>query len=214
MSVPTLNEIELGEFDIVSFMTETESNDSTPQEIEVCNKRQIIFAIDASNSMQGYKIGAVNDCVNNVLSKLRSVARRKDSDICVSVIGFASRLFRWTNGFIPADDFKYSYVEMVDGLTDVNALLEELIALTETSMDMESKKFVVLFSDGLSTEEYSSSIERWSKTKQYNVISKIIVAFEDDLRDPQSMDFFRSFTDKGLIISVKEQEKLLSTLLN
>lgn len=209
-----LNEIELGEFDVDSFLTEAELNDNVPQEMDSCSRSQIIFAIDASNSMKGYKIGAINDCVNNVLSKLKSVARRKGNTIGISVIGFSSRLFRWTNGFVPADDFKYSYVEMVDGLTDVNALLAELINLTETSMAPEAKRFVVLFSDGLSTEEYSENIEQWSNTKQYKDIKKIVVAFEDDLRDPQSMEFFRAFADQGPVITIKEQEILLSTLLN
>ena len=206
--------IELGEFDIDSFMN---MNDSAyiavPGKGDNC-VLQIVFAIDASNSMQGYKIGAANDCVNNTISKLKSFDRGQGYSISISVIGFSSRLFRWTNGFVPIENFRFSYVETVDGLTDVNALFHELTDLSNSCMNTEAKKIVVLFSDGLSTEDYDKSLEQWRRTKQYKDITKLVVSFDGDMADPQSMDFFRGFTDGGIIISVNEQEKLLKSILS
>lgn len=208
-----LDGIELGEFDLDSFINGAETDGDHSFEKELPGKRQIIIAVDASNSMQGYKIGAVNDSVNNVLSKLRSLSRGQGNNISISVIGFSTRLFRWTNQFVPASDFKYSYVETVDGLTDINALFGELTRLAESEMDENARRFVVLFSDGLPTEDYSSSLSNWQATRQYKDITKIAVSFEEDIDDPQSMSFFQEFTDHGEVIEITDQEELLSALL-
>ncbi len=123
------NGIELGEFDLDSFLNDDSSEEISPIRIINNSNRQIIIAVDASNSMQGYKVGAVNDTVNNILSKLKSIGRNQNVAISVAVIGFSSRLFRWTDGFVPVHDFRFSYVESTDGLTDINALFEELVDL-------------------------------------------------------------------------------------
>lgn len=206
--------IELGEFDIRDFMAEETSSEIATTESSEATERQIVFAIDASNSMQGHKIGAVNDIVNNIISKLKSYARTQPLSINISVIGYSSRLFKWTQAFVPIEDFKYSYVEMVDGLTDFNALFQELFELTENHMHPESKKFVILFSDGLPTSDYHEARNKWMNTNMYKDIHKIVVAFDEDLTDPQSAEFFCQFTDSGTVISVKGQENLLASLMN
>lgn len=204
--------IELGDFDFDSFMSESADGDSSVVYTGEEASRQIVFVIDASNSMQGHKIGAVNDCVNNILSKLRSLDRNQENPISISVIGFSSRLFKWTDSFVRASDFKYSYVEMVDGVTDINAVLQELITLTN-SMDRNAKKYVLLFSDGLTSEDYTESLSQWTQAESYTEIIKIAVAFDDDLRDPQSVGFFEDFVGSGVVIPITDQEQLLTALL-
>lgn len=205
--------IDLEEFDIDSFMNMTEVAHSTKSEPKDSRVIQIVLAIDASNSMQGYKIGSANDCVNNIISKLKSFNRSQGYSISISVIGFSSRLFRWTSGFVPIDDFKFSYVETVDGLTDVNVLFRELIDLSQSNMNSASKIFVVLFSDGLFTENFDENLNQWKRTNQYKEITKLVVSFDEDITDPQSKEFFDKFVDGGRIISIKEQEKLLEAIL-
>ena len=206
-------EFELGEFDFADFLQASDPEDAASPQGGSRLSLQVVFAIDASNSMQGYKIGAVNDCVNNVISKLRSIAHSRRESIEVSVVGFSTRLFRWTNAFVPVERFDYSYVEMVDGLTDVNALLRELVVLSENHMDDDSRKFVVLFSDGLPTESYGDSLKSWTQTKHYKSTYKIVLAFDDDIADPQSLEFFRDFIDSGSLMRIQEQEDLLGLLL-
>lgn len=207
-----VTEIELGEFDLDSFMNESEESESATLYAGEGASRQIVFVIDASNSMQGHKIGSVNDCVNNILSKLRSLDRNQEEPISISVIGFSSRLFKWTESFVRASDFKYSYVEMVDGVTDINAALQELILLTN-NMEKDTKKYVVLFSDGLTTEDYTENLAHWKQAELYSDIVKIAVAFDDDLCDSQSVSFFENFVGSGMVIPITDQERLLSTLL-
>lgn len=207
-----VTEIELGEFDLDSFMNESEDSESATVYAGEDSSRQIVFVIDASNSMHGHKIGSVNDCVNNILSKLRSLDRNQEDPISISVIGFSSRLFKWTESFVRASDFKYSYVEMVDGVTDINAALQELIMLTN-NMEKDTKKYVVLFSDGLTTEDYTDNLAHWKQAELYSDIVKIAVAFDDDLHDSQSVSFFENFVGSGMVIPITDQERLLSTLL-
>lgn len=204
--------IELGDFDLDSFLKESEDSERTTVYAGEGSPRQIIFVIDASNSMQGHKIGSVNDCVNNILSKLRSLDRNQGDPISISVIGFSSRLFKWTESFVRASDFKYSYVEMVDGVTDINAALQELIVLT-SHMEKDTKKYVVLFSDGLTAEDYTEKLAHWKQDELYSDIVKIAVAFDDDLCDSQSMSFFKDFVGSGMVIPITDQEQLLTALL-
>ncbi len=207
------DEFELGEFDFADFPQGSDPADVMNPQDRSRSSLQIVFAIDASNSMQGYKIGAVNDCVNNVISKLQSIAHSRGEPIEVSVIGFSTRLFRWTNAFVPVERFDYSYVEMVDGLTNVSAILSELAVLSDNHMDDDSRKFVVLLSDGLPTENYKESLRSWTQTKRYKDTYKIVLAFDDDIADPQSLEFYRDFIDSGSLLGVQEQEELLGLLL-
>lgn len=205
---------ELGDFDFDSFASESVDGENGVKNFKEKTSRQIVFVIDASNSMQGYKIGAINDCVNNITSKLKTIDRNPNSPVQISALGFSSKLFRWTNSFVRALEFNYSYVEMVDGLSNINTVFSELTELTRNSMSKDAKKFVVLFSDGLFTEEISCSMNEWSQTELFPEIVKITVAFDDDLQDPQSSDFFSKFSDSGLIVPISEQEQLLSILLS
>ena len=207
-----IKEFELGEFDLDSFMNESSESESAATSTGEVSSRQIVFVLDASNSMQGHKIGAVNDCVNNIISKLRSLDRSQENAIRISVIGFSTRLFRWTDSFVRASEFKYSYVEMVDGLTDINAAFNELTMLSN-KMEKAAKKYVVLFSDGLFTEDYSESMARWSQAELFPEIERIAVVFDDDLHDTQSLGFFKELVGAGLIVPISDQEQLLSALL-
>lgn len=208
-----MNGIELGEFDIETFLHESEHNYNFSQGSASYYRRQIVIVVDASNSMQGYKIGAVNDCVNNILTRLKSLSRSQGGSIYISVIGFSTHLFRWTDGFVSADDFKYVDVETTDGITDINVLFDELVQLTKDNNDPVVKKSVVIFSDGLPTEEYSDGCSKWRETIHYKDINKIAVSFEEDINDPQSMEFFMEFTNHGKVIAIRNQEELLSALL-
>lgn len=205
--------IELGNFDIDSFLSQTEVSTKSNQIIDAQVQRQIVLAIDASNSMMGAKIGAVNEAVNNLISKLKSYDRSPTSAISICVVGYSSRLFRWTNGFVPIRDFKFSYVEMVDGISDINSLLRELSVLSEEHMIDEANKFVILFSDGLPTVDYKLEMDNWKKTKNYTNTKRIAISFDDDLTDAQSRSFFHDFTESDAILSIKEPAQLLNILI-
>ena len=205
---------EIGDFDFD--YNNNESNIEIANDISFSNASstnyQIIFVLDASNSMKGYKIGAVNDLVNNLISKLNSF-NSSGIDISISVIGFSSKLIRWTNGFVPIREFSFSYIEMVDGLSDISAALEEILRLTGEFKE-ESKKTICLFSDGLPTSDYRSYMERLKKTPNFAQVQKICVSFDDDLKDEQSIEFFNSIVDSSQeIISVNQQELILSKIL-
>lgn len=201
----------LGEFNLENFITR---EDSTNKEFLRRDSRQIVFIVDASNSMRGHKIGAVNESVNNAIAKLKTYSKSRDDIIEIAVIGFSSRLFRWTNGFVPVSGFNYSYVEMVDGKTDINAIFKELTSISNNNMNFESGKIVVLYTDGLPTVDYSEAIMEWKASKHYQDTFKIAVSFAGDISDPQSYSFLKEFVDSGEIINIMQKEKLLSFIFN
>lgn len=202
---------EIGEFDFDSFDIHTADVEIQQSESVTQIHKQIIIAVDASNSMKGYKIGAVNDSINNTVSKLKSLSQGNKSTISVTVIGFSSHIFKWTNTFVPISEFHYSYVEDVDGISDFNGLFSELHRIADQLED-DTQKYIILFSDGLSTEDYEDSFRLWSKSKYFHDIEKIIVSFDEDIEDLQSACFFNAFTNNGRIISIKNQEELLLTI--
>lgn len=204
---------ELGEFNLDDFLDEMGGNTSQPESPKRVIKKQVVLALDASNSMHGYKIGAVNDVVNNLITKLKTLDRSSNYSISIHVIGFAARLFRWNGTFVPVSEFQYSYVETADGLTNMKALFEELTNVTDHHMNDDAEKYTVLFSDGLSTEDYVDSANQWKNTGRYKDIHKIAVSFDEDLEDVQSAAFFQDFTHSGPVLPIQDIERLYSLLL-
>ena len=205
-------DLELGEFDLDCFLNQEECVVvETPKE----NHLYVILGIDASNSMRGYKIGAVNDVVNNTISRLKSFDKGADCSVQIAVVGFSERLFRWTNGFVPATDFKFSYVEMVDGKTDICGFIDELVRLTQ-SVNAGNADHIcaILFSDGLPTTDYEQSISAWRSCSNYSKVKRIAVSFDDDIEDSQSREMLEAFANSGIILSIKRQDDILSEILN
>ena len=87
------------------------------------------------------------------------------------------------------------------------------LTMLSNNMEKAAKKYVVLFSDGLFTEDYSESMARWSQAELFPEIERIAVVFDDDLHDTQSLGFFKELVGAGLIVPISDQEQLLSALL-
>lgn len=203
----------LGEFNFDDFLQSAEPADTRNTVVSERDEKRILFAIDASNSMAGYKLGAVNDSVSNAIAKLRSLARGREAAVSVAVIGFSARAFKWTSSYVPVDGFEYSYVEGADGLSDVNSLFRELISIAGEDLEEGTRQIVVLYTDGLPTEDYRESFELWKHTDSYSKTLRVVMAFGTDIDDPQSYDFFRTFADGGMIIDMKNQGELIGALL-
>lgn len=202
---------QLGDFDLDSFFEQEEITQTQEKPSE--QKYQLVFAIDASNSMMGYKIGAVNETVNNAISKIKAYSKSQNGNVEVCVIGFSNKLFKWTEGFVPIESFKFSYVEMVDKKTEVSALFEELTNISNESMNIASKKIVIFFTDGLPTCDYSEAIIKWQTSKNYSETFRIAVSFDEDISDPQSKEFLTEFVNGGNILTIKNHEELIKLLL-
>lgn len=202
----------LGEFNIDDFLRSAEPADDGNAMMTERNGKRVLFAIDASNSMAGYKLGAVNDSVSNAIAKLRSLARGRGVSLVVAVIGFSERAFKWTSSYVPVDNFEYSYVEEADGLSDMNSLFRELIAIAGEGMERGMRQTVVLYTDGLPTEDCQESFDLWKRTDAYSNTLKVVMAFGADIEDPQSYGFFRMFADGGKIIDMQNQEELIEIL--
>lgn len=204
-----MDNFEIGEFNFDDFLSFEEAVSEKTNKCAVAKK--VLFAIDASNSMSGYKIGAVNDTVNNAVSKLKSLQKSSDCEVHVRVIGFSDRLFKWSDDFLPVFEFKYSNIETAGGITDINALFEELIKMAD-SVQSDSQYYVFFFTDGLPTSDYAALLKQWLDTSRSKGINSYTVSFEEDIQDEQSYSFLCEFSSSGDVININHSEDIMAEI--
>jgi uncharacterized protein YegL len=101
---------------------------SLTDKIEIPRRTMVLFfLIDASGSMAGSKIGAVNAAIEEVIPALKDVSdENADAQIKVAALEFSSGS-RWltANGPIEVDQFSWNDIDAA-GVTDFGAACREL----------------------------------------------------------------------------------------
>ncbi len=86
----------------------------------------LFFIVDTSGSMEGSKIGAVNDAITQVIPMLDSIsASNADAEIKIAALQFSNGCEWIYSGPKSASEFKWIDRE-ADGLTDLGAAYLEL----------------------------------------------------------------------------------------
>lgn len=141
--------------------------------------------IDVSDSMQGNKIGSVNDAVNNMIFRLKRVKMAKD--IALKVVSLTySDVVNWSTPF-PVDVTSYTYSDpVVNGkASNMGKVLEELDAKlkrqAEASSSIATNTTIIFFTDGLMTDDWSASLEKIKANDTFQHANKIAVTFGDEL---------------------------------
>jgi uncharacterized protein YegL len=97
----------------------------------------IFFLIDKSKSMEGSKIGTVNNTMREILEELKNegVEGEEEADIKLSILAFSTG-FQWLTP-VPQSPSDVQWVNLVaDGLTDLEDALKEL------DQKMSRKEFI------------------------------------------------------------------------
>lgn len=133
----------------------------------------IYFIIDNSNSMSGFKLGAVNDAITNIIHRLKKVMNNKD--ICLKVIVMTfSDVVSWSN-IIPVElnNFVFSDLHIGGLQTKIGEayreLSEKLFRQEVAEGDSTDETTIILFSDGISTDSYEDELQ---ELKQNSIFSK------------------------------------------
>ena len=120
----------------------------------------LFFLIDTSGSMEGNKIGAVNDAVVNVLPMLNDISETNpDAEIKVAALEFSSGVNWLYDEPKLAKDFIWQDVT-AGGLTSLGGACAELAAkLSRNGCFMQSASgsfapAIILLSDGGPTDNY------------------------------------------------------------
>ena len=156
----------------------------------------LFFLIDTSGSMEGNKIGAVNDAVVNVLPILNDISETNpDAEIKVAALEFSSDV-RWLyDEPKSAKDFIWQDVT-ASGLTSLGGACAELAAKLSRNggfMQSASGSFapaIILLSDGGPTDNYEVGLAKLQTNNWFKSAIKIAIAIGDDA----DKDVLKQFT--------------------
>lgn len=145
----------------------------------------LFFLIDTSGSMEGNKIGAVNDAVANVLPMLEEIsAENPDAEIKVAALEFANNVHWLYSEPKLATDFIWQDVK-ANGLTSLGAACAELSSKLSRSGFMKSASgsyapAIILLSDGGPTDNFDAGLSQLQSNNWFKSAIKIAIAIGDD----------------------------------
>lgn len=154
----------------------------------------LFFVIDTSGSMEGNKIGAVNDAVVNVLPMLDEISQTNpDAEIKVAALEFSSGTQWLYNEPKLASEFVWQDVR-AGGLTSLGAACAELNSKLSRSgyMQAASGSFapaIILLSDGGPTDDFHGGLAKLKANNWFKAAIKVAIAIGDDADKDVLKDF-------------------------
>ncbi|NVK66741.1 MAG: VWA domain-containing protein [Flavobacteriales bacterium] len=150
-------------------------------------KLVLFFVVDTSYSMEGAKIGALNNAVEEVIPMLGEISKdNNDAIVEIAVLQFSSGV-KWSySSPIPAENFSWRTLS-VDGATDFGAACTELLSKLTTKgdgfMSSPSGAFApvfILLSDGGPTDNYKTPLKNLREKNWFKAGVRIAIAIGDD----------------------------------
>lgn len=165
--------------------------------VEVARRTMVLFfVVDTSGSMDGAKIGTLNQAIEDVIPEIREISQNNaDAEIKIAVLEFSSGA-RWITPFpIPAEDFEWQYLNAI-GLTDFGeacAQLDEKLSRNSFMSDITGSfaPAIFLLSDGAPTDEYKESLNKLKTNNWFKKAIKVAVAIGEDA----NRNILAEFTD-------------------
>lgn len=145
----------------------------------------LFFVIDTSGSMQGNKIGAVNDAVENVLPILDEISvANPDAEIKVAALEFSNGCHWLYDEPKIVSEFVWQDVA-ASGLTSLGAACQELNNKLSRNGFMQSASgsfapAIILLSDGGPTDDFNSDLLKLKANNWFKNAIKIAIAIGDD----------------------------------
>ena len=146
----------------------------------------LFFLIGTSGSMDGHKIGAVNESMREVLPMIRDIsAANPDAEINVAVLQFskgASWIYKEPK---PASDFEWNDLSAAGASADLGEACRELNSKLSKNGFMKSASdsyapIIILLSDSNPTDDFETGLAELKKNGWFRVAIKIAIAIGDD----------------------------------
>ena len=158
----------------------------------------LFFLIDTSGSMEGNKIGAVNDAIPNVLPLLKEIQENNpDAEIKVAALEFSSGVNWLYDEPKLAEDFIWQDVA-AGGLTSLGQACKELDSKLSMSHGYMTKSetgsgyyapAIILLSDGGPTDDFQSGLKALKENNWFKKAIRIAIAIGDDADKDVLKDF-------------------------
>ena len=149
------------------------------------------WVVDCSGSMQGEKIGMVNNAIQNVLPEMASEAENNpNAQLLIRTLKFSTGASWLTAEPVSVEDYAWQDLEAV-GLTDLGKAFE-LLAGQLSIPPMPERALppvIVLLSDGQPTDDYKSALDRLQRLPWAKKAVKIAISIGQDADDDVLLEF-------------------------
>ena len=176
----------------------------------------VFFLIDTSGSMAGGKISSLNVAIRETLPMLSQISSENtDTEIKIAALQFASGCDWMYPRPLLVEDFEWNDLE-ANGLTSLGAAYQELQKkLSQTSGFMQEANascapVMILFSDGVPTDDAKHGIEHLKDNNWYKAAIKIAVAIGDDANKDVLKEFVNNNSEAVLTVhNVTDLKKMI-----
>ena len=154
----------------------------------------LFFLVDTSGSMEGDKIGSVNDAIRETVPDLQDLSNSNaDAAIKIATLQFATDVQWLYPQPIDSGDFRWNDLQ-VGGLTSLGAALNELNTKLSKSQFLQEAAgsfapVIILLSDGGPTDDYKRGLEGIKKNNWFKHAIKIAIAIGNDADKNVLTDF-------------------------
>lgn len=166
---------------------------------------QLILMIDTSGSMQGQKIGAVTDAMENLIADLSAYSGNGD-DVFIAV-EFFSRNVNWMDeNFILVNSFEWDE-PVCTGMTSLGKACMSLAKFMSSLKDKDAR--IVLLSDGCPTDDYDEGISMLESVSGFVSANRYAIAIGNDADIPSLVKFT---ADEDRVFRVTDLDNLLAAI--
>lgn len=139
---------------------------------------KLFILLDTSGSMEGAKIGSLNDCMCNIIIDFQEKAFNK-TEIEMSVLSFG-REITWMYDS-PKSILDFTWKELhAGGMTPLGNACIELTKYLNENSDINKDNIILLLSDGCPTDDYEEGIDILNKNVIFNSSKRFAIALGDD----------------------------------
>ncbi len=162
---------------------------------EVARRTMVLFfVIDTSGSMSGYKIGAVNAAIEEVIPEIKNISESNaDAAIKIAALSFSTGASWITSEPVAAEKFKWDDID-AEGVTDLGRACLALNEKLSTKAFMNEARgsyapVILLMSDGEPTDDYMHGLDQLKKNNWFKSAIKVAIAIGEDANQEVLADF-------------------------
>jgi uncharacterized protein YegL len=176
----------------------------------------LFFVVDASGSMEGKKIGAVDQAIREAVPEIGDLNNSSDALIKIAALEFSSGA-RWLTAGGPVDAEQYNWTPIdAAGTTDFGAMCKTLNEKLSTSGNGFMKEatgsfapVIFLLSDGDPTDDWQKELNNLKQNGWFKASVKIAIAIGDDA----NKDVLKEFTgNKETVLEVHNTAILMKMI--